>query len=218
MFDHWIKCVAIKGVKQMKLRSFPGALNISPSLFACHLLADLRVSGLGFTGIPTGFQGFLHLKECYLRFTNVPDDRLQQLISLCPILQKLGLSYCYQLMDLKICSSSLKFIAVNFLPVASFTVDCPQLTELKVFKCHDLHKLELNSRALLQHPHSLKVPSFERHGAVKLLKKLSIVDYRVSHCLILHGIFPELEELDVAAIVIQDMTLDQMVPRQELTT
>ncbi|KAH9307948.1 hypothetical protein KI387_035859, partial [Taxus chinensis] len=218
MFDQWIKCAAVKGVKQMDLTSLYGVLYLFPSLFDCHRLTDLKLAGFRFTGIPTDFEGFLHLKECSLILTdNLTDDRLQQLIALCPILQKLVLSCCPHLTNLKICSSSLSRLALRDLSAVSITADCPHLAELKLEDCHGLHKLELNSCVFLHCVHSLEVPSFGRCGTVKSLKKLSLDNFWVAHPLIFHGNFPELEELDVAATFILDIAVDQKEPRREMT-
>ncbi|XP_057861283.2 F-box/LRR-repeat protein At3g26922 isoform X2 [Cryptomeria japonica] len=220
----WIDCAAVKGVKHLGLiiDFTTMEIHIPPSLFDCHSLADLELGGFTFSEIPTDFGGFLSLKTCsFSNIYNLTDDKLQQLIALCPNLQKLVLEACFQLENLRIRAPDLDSLKLRgCYSIESLTADCPRLVKLEVEDCDSLFKMQLNFCVFLQNVTASGFGSFGGVCTVKFLKTLSFMAYpEISHppFLTLVGSFPDLEELKLTAIFFEDMTVGKMVvPRQDV--
>ncbi|GLJ20558.1 hypothetical protein SUGI_0374030 [Cryptomeria japonica] len=222
----WIDCAAAKGVKHVGLviNFTRMEIHIPPPLFDCLSLADLELGGFTFSEIPTDFGGFLSLKTCsFSNIVNLTDDKLQQLIALCPHLQKLVLKSCFQLKKLRIRAPDLDSLNLTACCwIESLTADCPRLVKLEVEDCDRLFKMQLNFCMFLQDLSASGFGSFGGATTVKSLKTLSFMACpEISHppFLALVGSFPDLEELKLTAIFFEDMTRGNMVvPWQDVAT
>ncbi|KAH9324708.1 hypothetical protein KI387_004886 [Taxus chinensis] len=208
--EQCVKRAAQKGVKRVALRCKSEEI-LPPSLFACELLRVLEVEGFRFKEIPDGFGGFLFLKSCSLwEVGSLTDEGLQRLIELCPLIEKLVIKRCANLLNLEICAPNLNYLNLGTTSIESFTADCPQLVELKVKDCFMLCKFELNSCPFLQEMDNPDDPVVEEFSSVKSLRKLSLTISLDTPFGILLGRFQDLEELRVTDILIQDMIQGQV--------
>ncbi|XP_059066013.1 F-box/FBD/LRR-repeat protein At1g13570 isoform X2 [Cryptomeria japonica] len=205
--EQCIKGAAVKGVKRVALcyRGMSGR-QVPSSLFACQLLRVLEIEGFWITEIPSDFRGFLFLKTCSLsEIGDLTDARLQQLIAVCPILEKLVIKRCAALFNLQICAPNLTYLNLGTSSIENFTADCPQLVELKIKDCFMLSKFELNSIPFLQEMEPSDISALEEIPAMKSLKKLSLRIGLDTPFGVLISTFPDLEELKITDILIQDM-------------
>ncbi|GLJ41725.1 hypothetical protein SUGI_0863570 [Cryptomeria japonica] len=211
--DQCIKGAAVKGAKRVSLY-YRGMCRrqVPSSLFACELLRVLEMEGFWITEIPSDFRGFLFLKACsLLDVGDLTDARLQQLIALCPHLEKLVIKRCAGLFNLLICAPNLIYLNLGTSSIENFTADCPQLVELKIKDCFMLCKFELNSSPFLQEMEPSDISSLEEIPALKSLKKLSLRIGLDTPFGVLISTFPDLEELKITDILIQDMVAGEVV-------
>ncbi|GLJ41720.1 hypothetical protein SUGI_0863450 [Cryptomeria japonica] len=210
--ERCINLAAVKGVKKVALHCrVMWGRHLPPSLFACELLRVLEIEGFWFTAIPREFKGFMFLKACsFWEVADLTDERLQQLIAVCPLLEKLVIKRCASLFNLSICAPNLIYLNLGTSSIENVIADCPQLVEIKIKDCFMLCKFELNSFPFLQEMEASEISALTELPAMKSLKKLSLRIGIDSPFGVLVGTFPDLEELKITDILIQDMATGEV--------
>lgn len=107
-----------------------------PDLFSCLHLVTLNLGDYILTSFPTGFLGFPNLISCYLSHVQMTDDSLASLVSFCPLLRKLVMTYCLGLIHAVISSSFIEDL--NICEVEFVLVDCSKLKGMDAFMIEDL--------------------------------------------------------------------------------
>lgn len=107
--DQWILFLSRKNIKELVLELGEGEWFRVPScLFNCSKLTRLELFRCEFDP-PPSFKGFLSLRSLNLHQVLVTPEAIESLISSCPLLESLSLSY-FDSLDLSICAPNLKFL------------------------------------------------------------------------------------------------------------
>ncbi|KAK3031790.1 hypothetical protein RJ639_036942 [Escallonia herrerae] len=110
--DQWLLFLSRKDIKQLVLELGEGELFRVPScLFTCRMLARLELVRCEFDPPPT-FRGFLSLKYLNLQQVLVAPEVVESLISSCPLLESLTLSYSDSL-ALTVRAPNLKYLILE---------------------------------------------------------------------------------------------------------
>lgn len=110
--DQWLLFLSRKNIKELVLELGEGEWFKAPScLFSCQKLARLELVRCELDPPPT-FKGFLCLKHLNLQQVLVAPDVIESLISSCPLLESLTLSY-FDSLDLTIRAPNLKYLILE---------------------------------------------------------------------------------------------------------
>lgn len=110
--DQWILFVSRKGVKELIIELGEGEWFRAPScVFSCKNLVTLELVRCELDP-PPRFKGFLCLKYLNLQQVLIPPDDIECLISSCPLLESLTLSY-FDSLELTIRAPNLKYLILE---------------------------------------------------------------------------------------------------------
>ncbi|KAJ4833844.1 hypothetical protein Tsubulata_015575 [Turnera subulata] len=110
--DQWILFLSRCDIKELVLELGEGEWFRVPScLFRCKRLTRLELSRCEFDPPPT-FKGFSCLKSLSLHQVLVAPETIENLISSCPLLESLSLSY-FDSLALTICAPNLKYLCLE---------------------------------------------------------------------------------------------------------
>ncbi|XP_071735726.1 F-box/FBD/LRR-repeat protein At1g13570-like [Rutidosis leptorrhynchoides] len=131
--NHWVMFLSRKGIREFKLTNMNHwvPLTLSSNLFSCVKLERLTLYNCSLTSATTlcGFPYLLHLELDEVVFVN---DNLGEIISQCPLLEFLEVSYRNPIGKLKMVNiAKLKNLKCLFIPLCMF--DSTTLTSSFVF-------------------------------------------------------------------------------------
>lgn len=110
--DQWILFLSRNDIKELVLELGEGEwLRVPSCLFSCGKLTRLELFRCELEP-PTSFKGFLYLKSLNLHQVLVVPDVIESLISSCPLLESLALSY-FDSLALTIRAPNLKFLCLE---------------------------------------------------------------------------------------------------------
>ncbi|GMP83053.1 hypothetical protein CsSME_00037118 [Camellia sinensis var. sinensis] len=110
--DQWLLFLSRNDIKQLILELGEGEWFRAPScLFSCRRLTRLELIRCELDPPPT-FKGFLCLKYLNLQQVLIAPDVVESLISSCPLLESLTLSY-FDSLALTICAPNLKYLCLE---------------------------------------------------------------------------------------------------------
>ncbi|KAJ0725173.1 putative F-box domain, FBD domain, leucine-rich repeat domain superfamily [Helianthus annuus] len=110
--DQWLLFLSRKDVKELILELGDGEWFRAPScLFACRKLVRLELVRCELDP-PLSFKGFLNLKHLNLQQVLIAPDAVENLISCCPLLESLTLSY-FDSLELTIRAPNLKYLILE---------------------------------------------------------------------------------------------------------
>lgn len=110
--DQWILFLSRKDIKELVLKLGESEwIRVPSCLFKCKKLVRLELFRCELDPPPT-FKGFLCLKSLNLYQVFVASDAIESLISSCPLLESLSLSYSDSL-TLNICAPNLKYLCLE---------------------------------------------------------------------------------------------------------
>ncbi|KAM0019819.1 putative F-box domain, FBD domain, leucine-rich repeat domain superfamily [Helianthus debilis subsp. tardiflorus] len=110
--DQWLLFLSRKDVKELVLELGDGEWFRAPScLFACKKLVRLELVRCELDP-PLSFKGFLNLKHLNLQQVLIAPDAVENLISCCPLLESLTLSY-FDSLELTIHAPNLKYLILE---------------------------------------------------------------------------------------------------------
>ncbi|XAR65350.1 hypothetical protein NMG60_11009446 [Bertholletia excelsa] len=110
--DQWLLFLSRKNIKELVLELGEGEWFRAPScLFCCHKLTHLELIRCELDP-PPKFKGFLCLKVLNLQQVSIAPDAVESLISNCPLLESLTLSY-FDSLALTICAPNLKYLCLE---------------------------------------------------------------------------------------------------------
>ncbi|XP_028081119.1 F-box/FBD/LRR-repeat protein At1g13570-like isoform X2 [Camellia sinensis] len=110
--DQWLLFLSRNGIKELVLELGEGEWFRAPScLFFCRKLTRLELIRCELDPPPT-FKGFLCLKYLNLQQVLIAPDVVESLISSCPFLESLTLSY-FDSLALTICAPNLKYLCLE---------------------------------------------------------------------------------------------------------
>lgn len=129
--DQWILFLSRNDIKELILELGEGEFFRIPScLFSCKKLTRLELSRCELDP-PIGFKGFVCLKSLNLHQVLISPDAIESLISSCPLLESLSLSY-FDCLALSICAPNLKYLSLEGEFKDIYLVDTPLLVEISV--------------------------------------------------------------------------------------
>lgn len=129
--DQWILFLSRHDVKQLVLRLGEEEwLRVPSCLFNCAKLNHLELFRCELE-LPPEFKGFMFLKSLVLHQVLIPTDAIECLISSCPLLENLALSY-FDSLALTIRAPLLKFLHLEGEFKDIFLENAPLLVELSV--------------------------------------------------------------------------------------
>jgi len=110
--DRWILHLIGRSIKKLVLKVWiDDYYKIHSCLFSCQSLRCLKLRGCCLKP-PTTFEGFKNLKSLDLSLVEMAEDAFENLISRCPLLEKLTLREIYDLPQINIHAPNLKFFEV----------------------------------------------------------------------------------------------------------
>ncbi|KAL3824024.1 hypothetical protein ACJIZ3_020053 [Penstemon smallii] len=110
--DQWLLFLSRKDVKELILELGEGEWFRAPScVFSCKKLTRLELVRCELDP-PPNFKGFLCLKHLSLQQVLIPPDDIEYLISNCPLLESLTLSY-FDSLELTVCAPNLKYLILE---------------------------------------------------------------------------------------------------------
>ena len=130
----WIRCAALKNVKEIKIEEIWRTAEIPNSIFLCHRLRSLAVKSFSLTNIPASFGGFGSLTTLNFHNVELHDKTIEDMLRFCPILEIFVLNNCYGLQRLKICSDRLISLDISS-PIKAIAVNCTRLTSFVFREC-----------------------------------------------------------------------------------
>ncbi|CAA7019428.1 unnamed protein product [Microthlaspi erraticum] len=141
----WIDAAVKRKVQHVYAQLQGGNLDfyeLPTSLFNCKTLVSLRLCLVKVTLDHVGFVSLPCLKSIELKCFNTNEASFERLVSCCPVLEKLNISNCLNIRDVKVfrvLSTSLEILVVSFLNFvhdfgsgSGFVVDAPRLRFLSV--------------------------------------------------------------------------------------
>lgn len=129
--DQWILFLSRNDIKDLVLELGDGDFFRVPScLFNCKKLTRLELSRCELDP-PVGFKGFSCLKSLNLHQVLISPEAIESLISNCPLLENLSLSY-FDCLALTICAPNLKYLCLEGEFKDICLVDTPLLVEISV--------------------------------------------------------------------------------------
>ncbi|KAL3501597.1 hypothetical protein ACH5RR_036046 [Cinchona calisaya] len=110
--DQWLLFLSRKGTKELSIELGEGEWFRAPScLFMYSKLTHLELVRCELDP-PPHFKGFLCLKYLNLQQVLMPPDDIENLISSCPLLESLTLSY-FDSLELTLCAPNLKYLSLE---------------------------------------------------------------------------------------------------------
>ncbi|KAG8366513.1 hypothetical protein BUALT_Bualt17G0087800 [Buddleja alternifolia] len=110
--DQWLLFISRKNVKELVLELGEGEWFRAPScVFSCKNLIRLELVRCELDP-PVNFKGFLYLKYLSLQQVLIPPDDIECLISSCPLLESLTLSY-FDSLELTVRAPNLKYLVLE---------------------------------------------------------------------------------------------------------
>ncbi|XP_051122385.1 F-box/FBD/LRR-repeat protein At1g13570 [Andrographis paniculata] len=110
--DQWMLFISRKDVKELVLELGEGEWFRAPSsIFSCKNLTRLELVRCELNP-PVHFKGFLFLKYLNLQQVLIPPEDIEYLISSCPLLESLTLSY-FDSLELTVSAPNLKFLILE---------------------------------------------------------------------------------------------------------
>ena len=110
--DRWILHLIGRSIKKLVLKVWiDDYYKIHSCLFSCQSLRCLKLRGCCLKP-PTTFEGFKNLKSLDLSLVEMAEDAFENLISRCPLLEKLTLREIYDLPQINMHAPNLKFFEV----------------------------------------------------------------------------------------------------------
>ncbi|KAK9271791.1 hypothetical protein L1049_002155 [Liquidambar formosana] len=112
----WLHFLSKNGVKEFlldNLNYLGGPFELPSSLYSFEKLSSLELKNFTIK-LPLAFEGFKFLASLHLTFISIDDDTLENLISSCPILQRLTLYDICGLSHLRIHGPNLKYLKVHY--------------------------------------------------------------------------------------------------------
>lgn len=110
--DQWLLFISRKDVKELVLELGEGEWFRAPSsVFSCKNLSRLELVRCELNP-PPDFKGFLFLKYLILQQVLIPPDDIECLISSCPLLESLTLSY-FDSLELTVRAPNLKYLILE---------------------------------------------------------------------------------------------------------
>ena len=111
--DRWILHLTRSSIKELVLEVWiEGYYKIPWCLFSCQSLHHLKLHWCCLKP-PTTFEGFRSLKSLDLNLVTVAQDAFENLISGCPLLEKLKLIEVDGFTQINICAPNLKFLEID---------------------------------------------------------------------------------------------------------
>ena len=108
--DRWILYLSRKSIEEFVLDVWiDGLYKIPWCLFSCQILLHLKLHYCWLKP-PTSFEGFKSLKSLYLNLVTISQDAFENLISGCPLLEKLKLTEVDGFTQVNIHRPNLKFL------------------------------------------------------------------------------------------------------------
>ncbi|CAA7019427.1 unnamed protein product [Microthlaspi erraticum] len=140
----WIDAAVTRKVQhvhvQLHVGNYWDYLEMPTSLFNCKTLVSLKLRTVKLALDHVGFVSLPCLKTMQLKYFNINEASFERLVSCCPVLEKLTISKCVNILDVKVfrvLSTSLKMLVVELLNFghalgSGFVVDAPRLRFLSV--------------------------------------------------------------------------------------
>eukprot|EP01018_Ginkgo_biloba_P013329 Gb_17463 [translate_table: standard] len=166
---HWVRYTAFHGVKKLYLQeSTSTSTPPPPALFSCNLLTLLTLQNYILTAFPAHFSGFNHLTLCVLRYVELTDQSLEQLLLHCPLLEKLCLDGCKGLCNPTISAPNLLYLAIDSEMAGELlTVNCPKLIEISL--CKSAKNLRIDRILLHEFSSALEYARVLENGDLQVL-------------------------------------------------
>ncbi|XP_004490302.1 F-box/FBD/LRR-repeat protein At1g13570-like [Cicer arietinum] len=129
--NQWILFLSRNDIKDLNLELGDGEFFRMPScLFSCKKLTRLELSRCELDP-PVGFNGFSCLTYLNLHQVLISPEAIESLISSCPLLESLSLSY-FDCLALTVCAPNLKYLCLEGEFKEICLVDTPLLVEVSV--------------------------------------------------------------------------------------
>ncbi|XP_058772194.1 F-box/FBD/LRR-repeat protein At1g13570-like [Vicia villosa] len=129
--NQWILFLSRNDIKDLNLELGEGEFFRMPScFFGCEKLTRLELSRCELYP-PASFKGFSCLKSLNLHQVLISPEAIESLISSCPLLESLSLSY-FDCLALTVCAPNLKYLCLEGEFTEICLVDTPLLVELSV--------------------------------------------------------------------------------------
>ncbi|KAH1265084.1 F-box/FBD/LRR-repeat protein [Glycine max] len=129
--DQWILFLSRNDIKELVMELGEGEFfRIPSSLFNCGKLTRLDLSRCEFDP-PHSFKGFVCLRSLNLHQVLISPDAIESLISRCPLLESLSLSY-FDNLALTICAPNLKYLYLEGEFKDICLEDTPLLVEITI--------------------------------------------------------------------------------------
>jgi len=129
--DQWILFLSRNGIKELVMELGEGEFfRIPSSLFNCRKLTKLELSRCELDP-PHSFKGFVCLRSLNLHQVLISPDAVETLISRCPLLESLSLSY-FDNLALTICAPNLKYLYLEGEFKDICLEDTPLLVEISI--------------------------------------------------------------------------------------
>ncbi|KAJ1700780.1 hypothetical protein LUZ63_000559 [Rhynchospora breviuscula] len=126
----WLLILSQNGLKDLRL-SFLRECKVPSSLFSCHILENLAISGCTINA-PQCFQGLKLLRRLKLTECNLVGITLEKFISSCPLLESLGLFVFVEYGCLTIRAPHLKQLKL-LTSFADLLLETPKLISASIF-------------------------------------------------------------------------------------
>ncbi|XP_057848444.2 FBD-associated F-box protein At1g66310-like isoform X2 [Cryptomeria japonica] len=143
--DEWIHHAALKDVTKLRLQ-FRRVVAVPTSVFTCCKLRSLTLMNFSLENMHGSFSGFPCLVSLFLVNIKLNDKTLELMLPLCPVLRGLFVLDCHGLQRVKICSTSLLLLKLDFPPscneIKAITAKCPRLCSLTIQIMHHVEKME----------------------------------------------------------------------------
>ncbi|GLJ19261.1 hypothetical protein SUGI_0346430 [Cryptomeria japonica] len=194
--DEWIHYAALKDVRDIFIQ-FLVDVEVPTSVFSCRNLRDLFLINFDFENMPGSFAGFACLTSLNFHNVKLNDTTFKLMLQLCPVLEILVVRNCHGLERVKICSSSLCILELDFPSssheIKSITARCPGLEILKLRVMYHVEKMEFELPDCSDL--STTVSRLEPFTTLKSLMKMAFLcGIFESNVSLLHN-FPDLEQL-----------------------
>lgn len=144
--DKWVHALSRKEVRYLGLtfyKSVEDANQVSPSLFSCKQLRLLKLHHCT-VEMPPSFQGFKYLTYLDLKTVTLHEATINNLLPLCPVLEKLYLEYDNHLGCLNINAAKLESLVIRGAFDNLVFVDCLELENINISMLNATYDIEEN--------------------------------------------------------------------------
>ncbi|GLJ19259.1 hypothetical protein SUGI_0346380 [Cryptomeria japonica] len=194
--DEWIHYAALKDVRDIFIQ-FLVDVDVPTYVFSCRNLRDLFLINFDSENMPGSFAGFACLTALNFHNVKLNDKTFELMLQLFPVLEILVVRNCHGLERVKICSSSLCNLELDFPSssheIKAITARCPGLEILKLRIMYHVEKMEFELPDCSDL--STTVSRLEPFTTLKSLMKMAFLcGIFESNVSLLHN-FPDLEQL-----------------------